>query len=162
MVWYCVGMKPNCDALIDLIELSRSQREKAESQAVSFRDRLAELETTITQLNQEEQSFLAALNRYFPEAVAGIADEKTFEPEKPQPITQDGVARLGRSEAVELAVQSITRKATTASPEAIEEFLHASGRTDTRDQIGAALAYLNRSGRVERLARAQWRLVSTG
>jgi hypothetical protein len=65
---------------------------------------------------------------------------------------------MSRTAAVEHAVRQLAGDGTPTSPAEIESFLNSVGRADTRDQIGAALAYLNRKNVVERASRAQWRM----
>jgi hypothetical protein len=63
---------------------------------------------------------------------------------------------MSRSDAVFHAVDIISKEQEDVSPADIENFLKAHGREDDRDSIGAALAYLNRNNRVNRLGRGRW------
>jgi hypothetical protein len=82
------------------------------------------------------------------------------EPETPADDWRD----VGRSAAVLMAVHELLNDGHAyASPADIEALLRSKGREgDTRDYIGAALAYLNRSGQVDNVGRGQWVLSRQG
>lgn len=148
-------MTINAELLIELIDSTVSAREKVEKRMSELREELESLTDDIDSLNLEEQGYRLALARRFPTAHA--PGEESAPGTRTPLLSLDGdLAARSRSDAVETAVRMIARDAPAASPTAIEEFLHERGRDDTRDAIGAALAYLKRTNRVTRVSRGQW------
>lgn len=148
------------ETLIELIENTISTRMERADEIRNLRQECERLEMKLEELQQEEQGYRLALARRFPD-VAGMSVPVS----SPTPSAQAGLFALpddlvtqSRSDAVEAAIRVLTRTASVASPAAIEEFLRSRGRDDTRDAIGAALAYLNRTDRVKNVGRGQWRL----
>lgn len=127
-------------------KLSELEQARAEQQAL--RDALAE----------EEKAYRASLARRFPEAAADVPASETADDGSLFGIEHE-LAKVSRTEAVATAVRELSVGGDVASPATIEQYLHARGRSDDRDQIGGVLAYLNRRGRVENPARAQWRWI---
>jgi hypothetical protein len=146
------------DTFLELIQSAAAVRADTQREVDRLRKELQKLEAAIASLEQEEQGYRLALARRFPEA----ADAQLPQPQpgdEPElfPL-EDDLRKQSRSDAVEAAVRVITKTEPSATPTLIEEFLHERGRDDTRDAIGAALAYLNRNGRVTNIARGHWRL----
>jgi len=71
------------------------------------------------------------------------------------PVQVDWIA-MPRTVAVERAIAEVTKSREAASPGDIQNYLNNFGRNDTRDEIGGALAHLNRTSKVESVGRAQW------
>lgn len=63
---------------------------------------------------------------------------------------------VNRIEAVNDAVAYLTLKDGVATPGAIQDFLGQRNRIEKRDNIGAALSYLRKQGRVKNVDRGQW------
>jgi hypothetical protein len=99
------------------------------------------------------------LTRRFPEAQADLApvsqDSFDFGFDAP---TNVNWAALPRTVAVERAIAEITKTQESASPAEIEQLLRGFGRQDDRDQIGGAVAHLNRTEKIRSIGRAQWEL----
>lgn len=146
------------DVLVELIESTVTARREAEEKILDLRRQIEALDVECSELAQEEQGYRLALTRRFPEAPQASPPQEPTRHEVGLFALQNDIVSQPRSDAVEAAVRVLTRDGGTATPAAIEAFLHERGRTDSRDAIGAALAYLNRSDRVINVARAQWRL----
>ncbi|HTN57631.1 MAG TPA: hypothetical protein VL043_05145 [Protaetiibacter sp.] len=54
------------------------------------------------------------------------------------------------------AVFAETNRVGHATPASVAEYLAARGRTEDKDNVGAALSYLRKQGTVARVARGQW------
>jgi hypothetical protein len=150
-------MAINAELLIELIESTIAARKDVEKTRNDLRRKLEDLSEEIEALDRDEQGSRLSLARRFPNAEAPGNESA--------PAERAGLFSLGtefdaqsRSDAVEAAVRTITREQPTASPAEIELFLRERGRDDTRDAIGAALAYLNRTDRVTRVSRGQWQI----
>lgn len=144
------------DMLIELIESTITAREDTEAQIRKLAEKIQELEKGREELRTEEQGYRLALARRFPDTVAETAEAPTstglFS-------LDNGLEQQTRSDAVETAVRILSRGPEGfATPAAIEEFLEERGRDDSRDAIGATLAYLNRSSRVANVGRGKWKL----
>ncbi|MEI5585410.1 MULTISPECIES: hypothetical protein [unclassified Agromyces] len=148
-------MAITASTLVELIESTIEARHETDKQIQALRRELEGLEVKRDQLLQEEQGYRFALARRFPDE---DIDAPNFAADSaPGSVRRtDDFLKQTRADAVEAAVRSIADERGTASPAAIEEFLRAGGRDDTRDAIGAALAYLNRTDRVVNVARGQW------
>ncbi|WP_298944582.1 hypothetical protein [uncultured Microbacterium sp.] len=150
-------MAITAETLIELIQSAIDARAIAESRIDAKREELAELERELDLLEQEEQGYRLALTRRFPETPSeDVPGSMPAVNEGLFPLVDD-IASQGRSDAVWTAVKMLSRTGSTASPAGIEDFLRERGRDDSRDAIGAALAYLNRTKRVVRVGRGQWR-----
>jgi hypothetical protein len=131
------------ETLTELVADAKNARTQAEAE-------VQELNVKIEALRQEEDALRAVLSRRMGQ-----------EPSQLQPPATSGViygswADLSRTEAVYRAVGEITGTGRPASPSEIETVLASHRRTDDRDQIGGALAYLRRDGRIHRLGRGRW------
>ncbi|WP_344785361.1 hypothetical protein [Microbacterium kribbense] len=148
--------------LMELIESTIAARRETEDTIRDLRQQLEQLDDERSALEQEEQGYRLALTRRFPEAAAVSAPESAPHAEAGLFPLADDIADQSRSDAVETAVRVLTQAADFATPAGIEEFLQQHGRSDSRDAIGAALAYLNRSSRVANVGRAKWQLARKG
>jgi len=105
------------------------------------------------ELRRERDTLAAVARRRFPgTTIQGQQGVSAFE----------DWADLPRTSAVLEAVRRLTEESPWASPGAIERFLREQGRDDTRDYVGAALAYLNRNEKVENKGRGRWALRHSG
>lgn len=146
------------DMLVELIESTVAARVEAEDKMRDLRRQMDELDVECSQLTQEEQGYRLALARRFPDAAAASTPQQAPRLEVGLFALQNDIVDQPRSDAVESAIRVLTQDGEPATPAAIEAFLHERGRSDSRDAIGAALAYLNRTDRVVNVARGQWRL----
>lgn len=122
----------------------------------------AAAEAEVDALRSEESAFRAALQRRLqgpnPPAptqpdhspATSVVSKVEFQPRG------DDWSSVARTVAVEQAIADITVNGGYASPPEIEQCLANHGRNDNRDEIGGAIAHLNRTGRIHRVARAQW------
>lgn len=146
------------EVLVELIDSTVVAREETEARLRDIRQELEELENERAALEQEEEGYRAALARRFPEIAAESAPEEAPRADVGLFPLADDFTTQPRSDAVETAVRILTQEAPSASPADIESFLRDRGRSDSRDAVGAALAYLNRTSRVTNVGRGQWRL----
>lgn len=151
-------MPITADTLLELIESTIAARQETETKIRDLMEQIQELETERDDLRVEEQGYRLALARRFPDSAAATTEARTSAVVGLFSL-DDGLERQPRSDAVETAVKILSRGPEGfATPAAIEEFLHERGRDDSRDAIGAALAYLNRNSRVMNVGRGQWKL----
>ncbi|WP_300591638.1 hypothetical protein [Microbacterium sp.] len=146
------------DTFLELIQSAAAVRAETQQEVDRLRKELQQLEATIASLEQEEQGYRLALARRFPDTAGAHLPQPQPGDEPELFPLEDDLRKQSRSDAVETAVRVISKTEVSATPAHIEAFLHERGRDDTRDAIGAALAYLNRTGRVTNIARGQWRL----
>ena len=151
-------MAITAETLIDLILETRRAFVDVDTELSTLKMREAELRLARQQMADEEEAFVASLQRRFPgEEVPGKSpaieaeDEGNF-----FQIPEDDWQHEARSDAILRAVKELTESAGVASPGSIEELLHARNRDDSRDAIGASLAYLNRTNRIWRQGRGAW------
>lgn len=148
-------MEITADVLSELIADARYERRRVDEQIAALHVQLDELEQRRDDLTTEEESYQRTLARKFPTAEAPAEEQQTLLLEDPV----SDLRHMPRSAAVELAIAEITKSTSFASPSDIEDWLKERRRTDTRDQIGAALAYLNRTDKIRSLGRARWALL---
>lgn len=122
----------------------------------------AAAEAEVDALRSEESAFRAALQRRLQgpnppaptqsdqSSVSNVVSNAEFQPRG------DDWSSVARTVAVEQAIAEITVNGGYASPPEIERCLVGHGRNDNRDEIGGAIAHLNRTGRIHRVARGQW------
>lgn len=143
------------EMLMELIESAIEARQEIEDDLRELAKRAERLERERDEIRLEEQGYRLALARHFPDSApvretSASASNALF-------AIEDGIATMARTDAVEFAVRHLSREpGEVATPAEIEEFLRARGRDDSRDAIGAALAYLNRNGRVQNVSRGRW------
>lgn len=145
------------ETLNELIMDARDAREKAELELARALATVEELRRRQQQLREEEDAYVATLTRRFPDAQTGLApiSEDSFETGVDVAAPTEWAA-MPRTTAVERAIAELTKTKDTASPADIEMLLRTNGRSDGRDEIGGAIAHLNRTGKIQRVGRAQW------
>jgi len=143
------------DVLKKLIEDSIAARADVDAKRRDLQELMFELDREHAQLRAEEEAYRSAIARLFPEQIDEVAVSSDADVQAPP--TGKGFASLPRTEAVKAAVWDLGSGSSAAAPAEIEDYLHERGRTDTRDNIGAALAYLHRKHLVRRVSRGQWR-----
>ena len=141
-----------------LIEGTRSARARLEAQLAQLRGQVHELEREKENLTMEIVGYQLALRRLFPDETPVELEVESGMFELQSDGQSEPYSSMTRTKAVEQAVRALTSAGNPASPAEIEEFLARNGRTDTRDQIGAALSYLNKKKILERASRANWRV----
>ena len=153
--------------LIELVQEAQDSLEAIEDELIKLQARAAELVTTRDVLKEEERALLLILKRRYPGALpeAGLEQGPKEEESGAEPKREVGaVFQLDpndwsyktRTEAVVDAVEFLTEQNGTASPPSIEDLLKHRNRSDKRDAIGAALAYLNRTKKIWRRGRGDW------
>ncbi len=151
-----VTMVTESIALLEsLIDAARDEREKIDDEVAVIEDQLKTLRKKRTALHDEEVVLTSVLFRQTAgTGAAPISNDVDGSPVDPG----DGDwSQEGRSEAVEKAVVEITAAKGFATPAEVEELLRKRNRTgDTRDYIGASLAYLRKSDKAHTRARAEW------
>lgn len=134
-----------------------SRVQKTQERIVETEKLLGELKQQHRQLLNEQRVLENVLSR-----LGVVAEAVPVGPHSERAGDATGVAdedwsRDGRSDAVLRAVVAIAKSGRPATPGDILELLQAHNRAgDTRDYIGASLAYLNKSGRVKNVGRGQW------
>lgn len=146
--------------LESLIADARSKREKIDDEITSIEERLKLLRKMRSELHDEEVVLTRTLYRQSAtDYTSGTTDPTIIDKPGPTSIEadDDDWSRAGRAEAVEKALAELTNTKGFASPTEIEELLKQHNRTgDTRDYIGASLAYLRRTNKAYTRARAEW------
>jgi hypothetical protein len=143
---------------IEMIEDANRAYEDAQAELRRAKERVFELSEKSEVFQQERNFFIASFERRFPDHASPDAISEQHNPQIdlfPHPWADDW-SNETRSDAVEHAVREITEKNEYATPAQIEEFLSSKNREDTRDAIGATLAYLNKTSKVHSTGRAQW------
>lgn len=146
--------------LESLISDAREKRLEIDEEITGIEERLKILRKKRSDLHDEEVVLTSVLFRQSEGNDTTAHSTTTDEPATPSTETDDADAdwsRDGRSEAVERAVAELTAAKGFATPAEVEELLKQRNRTgDTRDYIGASLAYLRRSHKAHTRARAEW------
>lgn len=146
--------------LQSLIEGSRAAHARLDEQLDDLRAEVQRLERERENLAIEMAGYQLAMRRLFPEVPFVELEQEPAASDVRSDPQAEAYTSMTRIKAVEEAVRSLTSTGNPASPTEIEDFLVRNGRTDTRDQIGAALSYLNKKKILERAARANWRVWS--
>lgn len=145
------------EVLTELVEDTVAERRAVERRVRDLEAQITDLKEKREELLKEEEGHRLALARLFPNAAALSAPHGGNGPNTLFPVEQD-LSRISRTEAIERAVQALSgATGQPTSPGDVESYLNARNRTDTRDQIGAALSYLRTVGRIERVGRGQWK-----
>lgn len=131
------------EQLRELIGEAEQAKGNAQREVLQWTQRAEEAE-------QEELAYRKTLSRRHPELFSAEA-RYDFQPRSNWP-------QMARTRAVLNAVAELTVNGEDATPAGIESFLATNGRTDTRDQIGGALAHLNRQDEVHSVGRARWQV----
>jgi len=137
------------EVLVDLIKDAETTRASMEAERFTTEGVLRKLVEAIDEVSSEEHTYRATLRRRFPNYVVEATTKSTDH-------TLELWTNLSRNNAVENAIKEVNAKHATVSPADIEECLKAHGRSDDRDQIGGATAYLNREKRIHSLGRGRW------
>ncbi len=142
-----------------LIDDARDKREQVDEEIAEVEERLKTLRKKRSDLRDEEVVLTSVLFRI----TGNGKDSSENETPADEPGTVSSQAEdndwsaVGRSEAVERAVAELTTSKGFATPADIEDLLKQRNRHgDTRDYIGASLAYLRRTHKVHTRARAEW------
>jgi hypothetical protein len=146
------------DTLTELINDARQSREETERELDAALDRVRSLQRRQQELKEEEDAYTATLTRRFPDAQSDLpaVSPDSYDLGVDMPVQVDWLA-MPRTQAVERAIEEITKqKAAPASPSEIEAWLRNHGRQDNRDEVGGALAHLNRTSKIRSEGRAQW------
>ena len=140
-----------------LIQGTQSASALIEARLDELRREVSSLERDRDNLAVEIAGYQLALRRLFPGEGSEELEFTLGEPDAGREGRAESYRSMTRIKAVEQAVRALTDAGDPASPAEIEDFLARNGRTDTRDQIGAALSYLNKKKILERASRAKWR-----
>lgn len=150
-------MAITAESLSELIQETRKAFADVEDELVQLRKREAELQKQREDLAGEEEAFVSSLRRRFPDYdVSGSPLASPINREELGKSEDVDWREMPRSEAVLRAVTELNDTSGSASPGEIEELLRSRQRGDSRDNIGAALAYLNRSKKIWRRGRGDW------
>jgi hypothetical protein len=145
------------ESLTELILEAQKSYDDVQKEIDSLNEQLEKLAKQRTELQLERDAFVNSLERRFPEFPVPIPNVRArIGSITLTVIPKDDWSYLNRSEAVERAVQELTLQEDFATPARIQELLGTRNRDDSRDAIGASLAYLNRTNKVHSPARAQW------
>lgn len=147
-------MAITAESLMELILEAQKANEEVEIELAAVQTRLAALTKRSDALKAEEEAFRASFERRYPGKLEPALSTVPAAVARTSP--ENGWSTLSRTDSVQEAVKSLTEVKDFATPSEIENLLREKGRTDSRDNIGAALAYLNRIGKVHRRARAEW------
>jgi chromosome segregation ATPase len=152
-------MSINADTLTELINDAAQSRKKIETELSAVEHRLADLHRQRDELRREEEVYRLTLERRFPDYAA--AQSFTLElHESAQSLLDelqaDNFPSLPRTTAVEKAVEALSATQGFATPADIETYLRERDRSDGRDQIGGALAHLNRTNKVNNVGYGKW------
>ena len=145
-----------------LVAETRASRERLDDDIAKMELALRNLRNDRAALRDEEAVLISALQRRVSSAptldidVESAQVEAKVDDEDDVAVEEDDWTTLARTRAVEVAVGELSLAKGFATPAEIEALLRSRGRDDIRDHIGAALAYLNRSDKVHRRARAEW------
>lgn len=145
-------MAITAETLMELIDDARANRVRIDSDITRVRDELTHLEQRLVEARAEEEMYRLTLERKFP-STSTMAEPTALEG---LDEANEDMSEFSRTDAVAQAVRVIATQSGVASPEAVEHYLRSRNRSDTRDAIGAALAYLNRRGKVRNVGRARW------
>ena len=148
-------MAINAESLTELILETQSTYTTIEAELTHIQARAAELMEQRDLLKQEEEAFRSSLARRFPGTDVPGTIASDAGPEV-QADKDDDWVEVSRSAVVERVIKLLTENKGFATPAEIENYLREKGRDDSRDNIGAALAYLNRTKKVHSRARAEW------
>jgi len=148
--------------LTDLIADANAERKQVDDDLSDALLALEILKTRQAQLREEVDAYTSTLTRRFPDAQPDLpsVDPSSFDLGVDMPVQVDWVA-MPRTVAVERAIGEVTMNKESASPGDIQASLIGHGRNDTRDQIGGAVAHLNRTSRIANLGRAEWVLAGS-
>lgn len=155
-------MAITADSLTELVLETRRAYAEVNAELEAAQERVLDLIQQRENVASEEEAFVASLCRRFPDhKIPG--DEPIKKPTDPiqldggmSIIPKDNWSYDSRSDAVQRAVAELTEAKGFATPAEIEQLLKTRARDDSRDAIGAALAYLNRTNKVYSRARAEW------
>jgi hypothetical protein len=138
------------ETLAAMIDDTRLEREGVETKLGAAMEAVEKLRTLQGQLRAEQDALEGRMSRLFP-------DEKTVREiaEPPFPAYPNWQT-MPRTVAVETAIAELSDAADSAGPSDIENFLRNRGRADTRDEIGGAVAHLNRTHKIHSVGRAKW------
>ncbi len=145
------------EVLAELVQDTVAARRVVEQRIRDLESQIADLDRERDELLKEEEGHKLALARLFPHAASATSPSGESSGQSPLfPIDED-LSRISRTDAIEKAVHAINAaEGRPASPAEIEDYLSNHHRSDTRDQIGAALSYLRVSDRIQRVGRGQW------
>ena len=147
-------MTISAEVLTEFIREAQSAYDDVQEQLRLLAERQSELGKQRDEIAEERDAFIASLERRFPDTKVPQADVTKYPLSFEVPV--DDWSNLSRSDVVERVVKQLTEEKGFATPAEIESILDSKNRADTRDAIGAALAYLNRSHKVHSVKRAQW------
>jgi len=144
--------------LESLIDDARNKRENVDAEIAGIEERLKTLRKKRSELHDEEVVLTSVLFRQSAGDDTSAHPRKADEPATTSTEADDADwSREGRSEAVQRAVAELTAIKGFGTPAEVEELLKQHNRTgDTRDYIGASLAYLRKSHKAHTRARAEW------
>lgn len=148
-------MAISMETLKELISDAQRSRESVEKSLADVQARFQELAAERDELRREEETYRATLARRFPTADAPLSQELDLEIESNEESGEDWV-NMARTDAVEKVVLLLSDEQGVVRPADIEGELRRRGRTDSRDAIGGALAYLNKNGRVKSVGYGTW------
>lgn len=157
-------MAITAESLLELIKDVRGARADVAGKIPAAEKALADLREEDQGLAVEEQNYRATLTRRYPDRLvdADIVPDIPYSPDATRPqVTSSATAAaewlyLPRTLAVERVVSYFTDVKGFATPGDIERFLGQQGRTDSRDEVGGALAHLKRTEKIHSTGRAQW------
>lgn len=145
------------DSLTTALASITTRYDAAVKEATALDLELSELRRVIKELGLQKQVLEQVMSELAgtstaasPTAASPVGDAAT----QSGPVTDWG--NLSRTHVVEKAVEVLARMNGAATPDSIQEFLQARNRDDSKDMIGAALAYLNKKTKVRSIGRAQW------
>ncbi len=151
-------MAITAETLLELVNDARDARLALERQIAEIEAKVEELHTQREELEEEEQGYMATLQRRFPQAVPAAQQDDDENTLLPGFVTKGGVPSMPRTAAVQMAIDVLDEANGHATPAGIEAWLHERGRDDDRDQIGGAIAHLNRTGKIHSVGRGMWKI----
>lgn len=153
-------MAVSAESLIDLIEEAQKAYNDIQKELNDIASRTLELNKQRDAIAKERDAFTSSLERRYPGTPVPVDDSQTGPSTRVPPcfveIPADDWSLYNRSEVVERSVKELTEEKGFATPAEVEAMLKSKNRSDNRDAIGAALAYLNRTKKVYSRARAEW------